>query len=172
MKNVSFEIKARCASLDKARTRLRQTNPKFVGKDHQIDTYFVVPEGRLKLREGDIENSLIYYRRENQSGPKISQIIWSDTTHTDAELRNVLTSALDVMVVVDKHREIYFLNNIKIHLDLVVDLGTFIEIEALDHDGQSNEELEEQCSTLMRVLEISEKDLIKVSYSDLALNIS
>jgi adenylate cyclase, class 2 len=51
-----------------------QLNADFKGTDRQIDTYFNVPVGRLKLSEGSIENYLIYYQRENQNGPKESQV--------------------------------------------------------------------------------------------------
>jgi len=47
---------------------LLMLHPKFQGLDHQIDTYFNVQKGRLKLREGNIENSLINYDRKNVSG--------------------------------------------------------------------------------------------------------
>jgi hypothetical protein len=33
-------------------------------EDHQKDTYYNVPDGRLKLREGNIENALIWYQRD------------------------------------------------------------------------------------------------------------
>ncbi len=47
-------------------------NADFKGTDEQTDTYFNVLHGRLKLREGNIENNLIFYERENQAGPKNS----------------------------------------------------------------------------------------------------
>ena len=52
-----------------------------------------------------------------------------------SSLKEVLTKALGVLTVVDKKREIYFIGNVKFHIDTVESLGTFIEIEAQDHDG-------------------------------------
>jgi predicted adenylyl cyclase CyaB len=40
-----------------------------------------------------------------------------------------------VLATVDKHREIYFVGNVKFHLDTVEGLGTFVEIESIDMDG-------------------------------------
>lgn len=60
-----IEIKARCLDQDKVRNILIGENADFKGKDHQIDTYFNVHNGRLKLREGTIENNLIHYERPN-----------------------------------------------------------------------------------------------------------
>ncbi len=56
MTQINVEIKARCDELDRLRNILKELRADFKGTDHQIDTYFRVPSGRLKVREGDIEN--------------------------------------------------------------------------------------------------------------------
>jgi len=65
---LNFEFKARTADIKKLEDQLLLLNPKFIGEDNQADTYFNVAKGRLKLREGNIENSLIWYERENIAG--------------------------------------------------------------------------------------------------------
>lgn len=77
----NFEFKAKIDEIEKYENKLLMLHPKFQGLDHQIDTYFNVQKGRLKLREGNIENSLINYDRENVSGSKKSQIILSQNCH-------------------------------------------------------------------------------------------
>ena len=72
MRVINAEIKAACSDSESIRQTLTTLNADFRGKDHQVDTYFNVPSGRMKLREGNIEHSLIYYERNNQSGPKTS----------------------------------------------------------------------------------------------------
>jgi adenylate cyclase, class 2 len=59
--HINFEFKARHSDIEGAERALQQHNPLFVGEDHQVDTYFTVPNGRLKLREGTIEQSWIFY---------------------------------------------------------------------------------------------------------------
>jgi adenylate cyclase, class 2 len=170
MTHLNVEIKARCENQDKIRELLKKLNADFKGNDHQIDTYFQVPVGRLKLREGTIENHLIYYQRENQDGPKESQITLFQN-NPRSSLKSILEKALGILVSVDKTREIYLLDNVKIHLDSVVELGSFIEIEAIDFDGSIGRDvLYEQCEKYMLLLEISSDDLISHSYSDLLLN--
>jgi adenylate cyclase class 2 len=167
MSHQNVEIKARAADLGPARTVLAARGARFVGLDHQIDTYFRATWGRLKLREGDIENALIHYQRDNTSGPKRSQVGLFPNP-PGSTLKELLTAALGIDVVVDKHREIHFLDNVKIHLDLVHGLGTFVEIEAIDDDGtRSLETLRGQCEELMAALGIRDEDLLAVSYSDL-----
>jgi adenylate cyclase class 2 len=162
-----IEIKARTADHGRIRAVLRARGAHFVGLDHQVDTYFRVAAGRLKLREGAIENALIHYRREDQAGPKHSQVTLF-ANPPGSTLKGILRDALGVDVVVDKQREIYFLDNVKVHLDEVAGLGTFAEIEAIDGDGSRTlEALRVQCEELMAACGIVADDLLAVSYSDL-----
>ena len=139
--------------------------------DHQVDTYFRTGSGRLKLREGNIENNLIGYQRPDKAGPRTSHCILYKT-EKGSVLKNILSDAMGVLVVVDKEREIYFIDNIKIHLDRVKGLGTFLEIEAQSEKGDKSEEfLNRQCVQLMNDLGISQNNLLKDSYSDVLINL-
>jgi len=166
---LNVEIKARCANHDAVRGVLERLGSRKVGVDHQIDTYFRVPNGRLKLREGGIENSLIHYQRPDQSGPKTSDVLLY-RVNPDPSLKAVLSRALGVLVVVDKHREIHFVDNVKIHLDEVDSLGRFLEIEAIDADGSHTEaQLQSQCEAFMAHFGVEDSDLLEVSYSDMMM---
>jgi predicted adenylyl cyclase CyaB len=169
MAHVNIEIKAKSNNQDEVREILKSKNADFKGVDHQIDTYFKVNNGRLKLREGKIENHLIHYQRENKEGPKQSDVTLFKSD-PKSSLKEILTKALGVLVVVDKQREIYFIDNVKFHIDIVEDLGTFVEIEAIDNDGTiGRSKLLEQCQFFLDLFKISQEDLISVSYSDLLL---
>lgn len=166
---VNFEFKAWCSSLQDKEDLLLAGEPRFVGTDHQTDTYFHVAHGRLKLREGNIENALIHYERHNLAGAKQSDIILYQHA-PDASLKQALVAALGVKVVVDKRRKIYFIGNVKFHFDEVKELGSFVEVEAIDRDGSIGiEKLKEQCLHFAQLLCITEKDYIAESYSDLLL---
>jgi len=187
--HVNVEIKAHCSDLDRVRDCLMALGARVVGTDRQIDTYFQVPHGRLKLREGQIENNLIFYARSDQTGPKRSDVSLY-ATRPGSDLNAVLTSALGTLVAVDKRREIYVVEvsdvdvpgdasaaarahgrqNVKVHLDTVVGLGSFVEIEAIDFDGTLGLALlDAQCRTLMATLGVEAADLVAASYSDLLL---
>ena len=166
---VNIEIKARCADHAPLRAILEAHRARYIGQDHQVDTYFKVPDGRLKLRQGNIENSLIHYRRPDQDGPKQSDILITPVDPFHAEsLKAILTASAGVQVVVDKRRHIFFIDNVKFHLDKVDGLGTFVEIEAIDRRGKVGvEKLREQCEHFMQLLNIKEEDLVARSYSDM-----
>jgi adenylate cyclase class 2 len=169
MGHLNVEIKARCNNQDAIREYLKANNADFRGIDHQIDTYFNVPNGRLKLREGEIENFLIHYERSDQEGPKQSKVTLY-TSQPGSTLKEALTKALGILVVVDKEREIYFIENVKFHVDVVENLGTFMEIEAIDKDANiGKDKLNEQCNKYLKEMGIKDENLISVSYSDLLL---
>ena len=167
---VNIEIKAKCFHPEKVEAFLFANNAVFKGTDHQADTYFNVPVGRLKLRKGAIENNLIYYERNDQPGPKQSDFRLMPVQDHDVLLA-ILRDAIGIKVVVEKTRKIYFLDNVKIHLDEVPQLGSFVEIEAgnLHHPHLPVETLQQQCDALMQAFGITEADLVATSYSDMLL---
>lgn len=169
MNILNFEFKARTKNLTELEEKLLQLNPQFIGEDHQIDTYFNVSQGRLKLREGNIENSLIHYERENTADAK-SSIILLYQHQPSQSLKEILIKTLGVKVVVDKLRKIYFIENVKFHFDKLEGLGTFVEVEAIDKDGSIGiEELQKQCRKYAKFFEIKDSDYVSESYSDLIL---
>lgn len=61
-------------------------------------------------------------------------------------------------------------DNVKLHVDQVAGLGSFVEVEAIDRDGtHSRHQLHGQCRRWLEDLGIDQADLIPVSYSDLLL---
>lgn len=164
---LNIEIKARTTRTDAIRKTLQDWNADFKGTDHQTDTYFHCQSGRMKLRQGNIEQSLIHYERSDQAGPKASHVSLYHPKPGPA-LKTLLTHALGVWKEVKKAREIYFVDNVKVHLDTVDGLGTFVEIEAIDTDGSIGQAtLQEQCERFMRAFEIEDGDLLEQSYSDM-----
>jgi predicted adenylyl cyclase CyaB len=167
----NFEFKARVDNIENYENKLLSLNPTFRGLDHQIDTYFNVSKGRLKLREGNIENALINYDRENVLGSKESQIILYQH-QPNAALKNILTKQLGIKVIVDKKRKIYFIDNVKFHFDIVEQLGTFIEVEAIDYNENFTiDALKKQCDTYFAFFELTAQNLIDKSYSDLMMDL-
>jgi predicted adenylyl cyclase CyaB len=172
MSHLNVEIKARCADPSFIRNYLLKNKGEFKGIDEQTDTYFKVPNGRLKLREGNIENNLIYYDRNNQAGPKSSHfhLVKID----DAKgLKEVLKKSCGIKVIVRKRREIYYIDNVKFHIDEVPELGSFIEIEAGNILANKTEaELNDQCNFYLKEFGIRDEDLIPGSYSDMLMKVS
>ena len=167
MKLLNFEFKARLKDEPRAREALKRLGARFVGTDHQIDTYFHVPSGRLKVREGRIENALVFYRRSNIRRARQAAVEMMLLPRRNS-LRAILARALGTLVVVDKRREIYFVKNVKIHLDRVRQLGEFLEVEAISHVGDVKK-IRSQARQFQKLFGITAKDIVAESYSDLIL---
>jgi len=166
------ELKARIEDKEIVKKRILELKAKQLGKFHQVDTYFKVPKGRLKLREieGNPYAQLIYYERENVASPKKSKVFILEVIRPE-EFKKMLKKILDVKSIVDKMREIYLYMGTRIHLDEVKNLGTFIEFEKQTLDNPVDiEKAKDFLKKLMKKLEVNPKNLIKLSYGELILN--
>ncbi len=169
MKIINYEFKAKADHIVDLENKLLSLQPLFIGTDHQIDTYYNIEQGRLKLREGNIENSLIHYERSDFASAKQSNILLYQHSPSSS-LKEILEKVHGIKVIIDKKRKIYFIDNVKFHFDIVDQLGTFIEVEAIDKDGShSIEKLKEQCDYYANFFNIQQQDFISQSYSDLLL---
>ena len=127
----NIELKARLPSLAAAREIAAALATSGPERQHQIDTYFACAQGRFKLREIDGQTAqLVAYARPNGSHPRASDYRLVPVADA-AALKAALADALGVQVVVEKQREIYLHHNVRIHLDEVLGLGTFLEFEAV-----------------------------------------
>jgi len=164
----NIEIKARCADPAEARRRAHSIATEHVGTDHQIDTYFETRQGRLKLRESSLSGAqLLPYLRPDQAGARRSDYRVMPVPDGPGT-RELLAQILGVKCVVEKQREILLYQNVRIHLDTVKGLGTFVELEAV-FDGSPGAEAEQHrlVDKLMLELGIHEPDLVPVSYQNL-----
>ncbi|PWU20609.1 MAG: hypothetical protein C5B49_04030 [Bdellovibrio sp.] len=170
----NIEIKARYDDLTLARNIARKLNARFVGEDHQVDTYFKTPKGRLKLRESTLCGAeLIPYLRPDQAGPKKSH--YAVIKIPDPTLiKGLFSELLGVEAVVEKTREIFILDNVRIHLDVVKGLGNFFEFEAVC--GTSAEAATgntghlkdiEKVNWLLEMFQIPQSALLEGSYREL-----
>ena len=167
MKRVNYEFKARLRDEEGVRAALKKLRARHIGNDRQIDTYFRVPRGRLKVREGRIENALIFYHRSDAPRPRRAQIEMMLLPRRNS-IRSLLAASLGVLTVVDKRREIYLVGNVKIHLDRVRGLGRFIEVEAVSRSG-SLKKIRAQARKFQKLLVIPSSDILARSYSDMVL---
>lgn len=169
MTHLNVEIKAKCQDPEFIRRYLQTNQAEYKGTDHQTDTYFNVQHGRLKLREGNIENNLIFYERNDQARAKESNFYLVRVADPPT-LKEVLAKSLGIKIIVAKKREIYFIGNVKFHIDEVAGLGNFAEIEASNFlAAMPKEELRRQCEFYMTEFRIQEQDLISASYSDMLI---
>jgi adenylate cyclase class 2 len=166
------ELKARVSDHEVLKKKLSALGAEHAGTFRQTDSYFRVPEGRLKLREveGDGVAELIYYEREDIAGPKSDDAFILRVKEPE-ELKKILKKIVAPLVIVEKVREIYRIEGTQIHLDTVKSLGEFIEFERQTSDDPKGIEKDRLIlEKLMEELKIDPRNLETLSYSDLLEN--
>ncbi|HVX11930.1 MAG TPA: class IV adenylate cyclase [Pirellulales bacterium] len=164
----NIELKARVASLDAAREICKQFAA-LSAIERQTDTYFHCGQGRLKLRERDgLPTQLVGYARPDAVTPRASDY-WLVPVAEPALLKAALVATLGTLVVVEKEREVFLYRNVRIHLDRVVDLGEFVEFEAVMSPADNEEQAADLVAELAQRLGVRTSDRIEYSYSDLLL---
>jgi len=141
MLGVNVESKTRCADLEEVARLAASLGARYEGRLDQVDTYFRVPSGRLKLREiahrapapdgrVSVSAELIRYERPDQSGARVSR--YERTEVDDAESwRGRLETEHGLRGQIRKRRELWILESTRIHLDRVEGLGDFVELETV-----------------------------------------
>jgi len=163
----NIELKARCRDLAAACAAAQALGAAPAQVERQTDTYFRVARGRLKLREiagGRAE--LVFYERPDAREARLSRYRVVPVADP-APLKEALASALGVRGVVAKRREVLLLGNVRIHLDVVDSLGTFVEFEAVLGGGRGEAESRAVVARLRDALGISASDLVASSYLEL-----
>jgi homotetrameric cytidine deaminase len=136
----------------------------------QRDTYFRVPEGRLKLREESPGGAaLIQYHRADTAQARESRYRLAPV-EDGAALREALDAALGTLVVVDKERRLLLWEGVRIHLDTVQGLGSFVELEGVAPPASDLSAEREKVDHLSEALGLDDTRVLPVSYSDLLLD--
>jgi len=139
-------------------------NSKYIGLDNQTDYYFETSKGKLKLRQGTIENLITHYERVILDDIEKTIVYRYDKDPTVDQI-NQLRINYKQIGTIQKDRKIYTVDNVKIHLDRFRDGQCFIEIEAIDQtDNFTDNELREQCLTMKSRLGIADNDLVRTGY--------
>jgi predicted adenylyl cyclase CyaB len=165
----NIEIKARITNMGEMLTTvsgLADHGPEEILQD---DTFFFCPNGRLKLRElSPNEGQLIFYKRDDKSGPKESFYVISPTDSPES-LRETLSLAYGQSGRIKKHRTLLMIGRTRIHLDRVEGLGDFLELEVVLAEGENQEHGVIIADDLVKRLGISSQQLLDRAYIDLYL---
>lgn len=162
----NIELKARCVDLDAARAAAEAAGATFVATLAQTDTYFVVARGRLKLREMPDRAELIAYDRSDTA--EVRGCDYHVVPVADGPgLLAALASTAGIRGQVFKRRDLWMWQNVRIHLDRVEGLGTFVEFEAVLGEGETDQSGHAKVKHLCAAMGITDADRLAVAYADL-----
>ena len=163
MQNIEF--KAELRNLEAARAQCKALDAQRIGLLRQTDTYYKLPDGRLKKREAPGEpTEWIFYHRPNRARPRMCNY----TILSDSQARRRWGAySLKPWLVVRKTRELWMIENVRIHLDEVDELGTFIEFEAMVSKDHDVKECHQSIAHLREAFRPIMGEPVSVSYCDL-----
>lgn len=162
----NVELKARDDDSNRSLAVCRALGAADHGEIDQRDTYFTVATGGLKLREESGGHAhLIQFERADEPQQRESRYRIA-LVEDGPGLCAALAAALGVRVIVAKRRRLHIWREVRIHLDDVDGLGTFIELEAVapaqsDLTHEHNLILE-----LREVFAIGDERLLSLGYAD------
>ena len=163
----NIELKSKCADLLRAEDAALRLGAREAGVLEQTDTYFHCTTGRLKLRETVGRSAeLIAYARVDRSDARASEYHLVPVAEP-GPLKRGLASTLGVRVVVEKRRTLLLWHNVRIHLDDVRGLGSFVEFEAVMGNGEEEATAYDRVAILAAALKLDPQDRIATSYSNL-----
>jgi adenylate cyclase, class 2 len=136
------------------------------GEIRQRDTYFAVASGGLKLREEQPGRPhLIQFERASEPQQRESRYRIIEVDDSDT-LRAALTAAIGATVVVCKTRRLFLWQQVRIHLDTVRDLGSFIELEAVAAPDSDLSREHGLVAILRERLGITDERLLTAGYAE------
>ena len=163
----NIEIKARIASVEALlpiAIQVAGSEPTLIEQD---DTFFTVPQGRLKLRQfADGSAELIHYQRADDSAAKASDYVRVPVADS-AALREALARASGLRGRIRKRRWLLLAGQTRIHVDRVEGLGDFMELEVVLREGQSDADGVQIAQALMHALDLAAAPRIAGAYVDL-----
>jgi homotetrameric cytidine deaminase len=165
----NIEIKAVDPDPSRTLERALALGARDEGEIRQLDIYFARASGRLKLRQQEPgETELIQYRRPDETEARTSS--YRRVPVSDGEgLRDALDAALGTLVVVHKRRRLLLWEDVRIHLDEVEGLGSYVELEAVADPASDLSAEHDRIARLRDELDIADGALVAEGYSDLLL---
>jgi adenylate cyclase class IV len=163
----NIEIKARITGIEALLPKAQALADGPATAITQDDTFFNVPQGRLKLREfADGSAELIHYHRADSTNSKASDYVLVPVADP-AALRLALQRACGVQGRVQKQRLLLMVGPTRIHLDRVQGLGDFMELEVVLQGGQGDAEGAAVAESLMLALGLATAPRLAGAYLDM-----
>ncbi len=173
---IEVEVKVKLNDLKEFKKRILELGAKRFKKVLEEDIYFKHPsvdfkktDEALRLRRVNGKINLTY------KGPKLSSIS-KTREELNVEISDFNTCKLlfeklkfQILAHVSKRREVYLIDDVKIYVDDVKDLGVFAEFEILVKEEGYVKTAEDKVFNLIERLGFKRSDSITLSYLELIL---
>ncbi len=160
---LNLELKVKLKDFKKIKNLLTGINSEYIKELNQKDVYYKIPGKLLKLRIENGEESIIKYDRNEKGENRFSD--YEVLYFKNPIGLNFFKGIFDVEAVVQKRRQLYMFDNTRIHLDVVKNLGKFLELETLVINGK--QDAQKRFDFIVKQLQLDFTNQIRKSYRDL-----
>jgi adenylate cyclase class 2 len=162
----NIELKARDRDRAASLAICRALGAEDSGEIAQRDTYFEVAHGGLKLREEQPGRPhLIQFDRADEPQQRESRYRIIEVSDGEA-LCAALAATIGIRGIVIKRRRLLLWRSVRIHLDEVEQLGTFIELEAVAPPDSDLDHEHKLIAHLRDSLGITDERLVAFGYAE------
>ncbi len=169
---MEIEIRAKINNLKKIEQNIIKLGARLIKETKQIDEYF----GEISLYQKIGYSFLMRVRDEKNNkfmtykgAESKKDGIWEEYEFKIDNIKKAIemlkAMGLERIIVVNKYRKEYALNDLTICLDVIDGLGSFIEIESLNNKDFNKKSLKK----LMQKLNINEDQVINKGYVTMLL---
>jgi predicted adenylyl cyclase CyaB len=161
----NLEVKIKFDSFHDIKKTLEMIGARFTSTLNQKDIYYKNSKGLLKLRIENGRETLIQYKRNENSINRWSTYNLLEFSRGNAKrfFRNVF----EIETVVEKKRLLYMYKNTRVHLDKIRHLGNYLELETLVINGKND--AKNRFNEIVHLLKLDLHKQIKKSNRDLML---
>ena len=170
MEKKNLEIKLRVDSFEKIKEKLSSY---YSDTLKQKDTYYVVNNGRLKLRqENERAGYFIRYYRDNLLSEKTSKYYTYDVPNVE-EFNLIFDTSMQIEVIIEKERTLYLYKNARIHLDKIVGIpnSLYVEIEVVIKTEEDDENSHKLMEELLTIMNLKDNEVVALGYREIVLDI-
>ena len=174
---IEVEAKVRINDVESMEKRITEQGAEYKGMIKQADEYFDFPDmrifnsgGAFRVRAAD-RNYRVTYKGVKKDKETTSR----EEIEIGIESAEKMIEILEHMgfirlCEIKKKRKIYLLAGLKISLDVVEELGSFMEIEGMANSDAEYKAKNGEIFKLIDKLGVSSSDISQKSYMELALN--
>jgi len=143
--------------------------PYFAETLYQTDTYYSCPDGRLKLREEKGKEAyFIFYQRPNTTQQKLSNYEVFPVKDLPV-FEKIFGCLLHEEIRIVKQRELFLVENARVHVDEVEGLGMFMEIEVVIKTDEQERNANNLLETILRLTNTENNERVGIGYRELLI---
>lgn len=162
---INLEVKIKVPSHNKIIKLLRKHSAKYNGILNQTDIYYKTKAVLLKLRIVNNRYELIKYNRNEKGKNRWSNF---EVLHLkEKKVEKYFENIFEIETKVEKKRLLYVLDNTRVHLDDVKNLGKFVELETMVVLNKA--EAKKEFVHIINILELEFMKQIRSSYRNLSI---